>query len=254
MWTHSCHCVYACVRMCRWLGAGLQCLQSVSNGDAAVPCRAGDAWVRSCMHANTLHVDGLARDCDVSSASAMEMLWSCADPSTWAFKDHYMCCTPRNHYRRFDIFVVAVDTEVLEMTTFGAAGDGRDVWLALFSCMCYGHSAYVIPCPGFHVTLWRLHLAYIKQGIFKMDFMNGTDHTCISMTWGGIVVSPVRQQWKCRSLVLSHRWVHLNTFICAVHWAAIPDLHPCRRWRHGGRRNDNLWCRRWRRGCRADNI
>ena len=146
MWTHSCHCVYACVCMCRGLGAGLQCLQSVSNGDAAALCRAIDVWVHSCMHANTLHVDGLVRDCDVFSAPAMDMLWSCVDPSTWAFKDQYTCCTLRNHYRRFDILVVAVDTEVIEMTTFSAAGDGSDVRLALFSCMCYGHSAHVIPC------------------------------------------------------------------------------------------------------------
>ena len=132
--------------MCRWLGTGLQCLESVCNGDTAALCRAIDVWVHSCMHANTLHVDGLVRDCDVSSASAMDMLWSCADPSTWAFKDQYTCCTPRNHYHRFDILVVAVDTEVVEMTTFSATGDGRDVRLALFSCMCYGHSAHVIPC------------------------------------------------------------------------------------------------------------
>ena len=220
-------------------------------------------------------VGGLVRDCSVSKALAMEMLRPCAEPSTcgctrvctltrcmsmaWCgtamcpVRQQWTCCglarIHRHEHLKTNIRVVHQGTTIVNLTSLSSLSTRRSSkwqpsvppatvemydWHYLVACVT------VIQLMLFHVTLWRLHLTYIKQGIFWMDFLNGTDHTCISMTWYGIVVSPVRQQWRCRSLVLSHRCVHLNTFICAVHWAAIPDLHPCRRWRHGGRRNDNL--------------
>ena len=61
--------------------------------------------------------------------------------------------------------------------------------------------------------------------VWPIDSMNETNQTRISMAWRGTAVFPVRQQWRCPSLALSHRYVQSSTIICIVHrWAAIVDL------------------------------
>ena len=123
MWKHSC--VYTCVRMYRWLGAGLQCLQCVSHGDAAVLRRVMDIWVHSCMHANTcISMAGCG-----TAVSPVRLQWT--KPSTCAFKHHHMCCTLRNNDHKFDILVVAGGTGAQQTRglVFRTSAVGRHIWI-----------------------------------------------------------------------------------------------------------------------------
>ena len=105
---HACISGYThvCTRvcMCRWLCVGLQCLQCVSNGDAAVLRRAIDVWSHSGMHASTCMPMAWCE----TAVSPVHQQW--AKPSTCAFKHQNMCFTLRNNDRRFDILVVAGGT------------------------------------------------------------------------------------------------------------------------------------------------
>ena len=135
-WIHAC--VYTCVCMCRWLCVGLQCLQCVSNGDAAVLRRAIDMLSHSRMHANTCMPMAWCE----TAVSPVRQQW--ARPSTCVFKHQNMCCTLRKNDRRFDILVVAGGTRGRLNDNIVAAGDDRNVGLTIFSCMCCGHSIHGI--------------------------------------------------------------------------------------------------------------
>ena len=178
------------------------------------------SWSICLLSWSNVHIDGLARECDGSGASTLELLHSCAGSSAWACKMictniamvilmawcgtvvapvlmHWSCCSlalgHQHQYASCFIHMLPCNHGHIDGLTWNCGSSSADALELLQSC------------AGSSVWVYKLFYTFISMVIL--------------MTWRSTVVAPVLTHWSCCRLVLGHQCEYISCSIYLLPWS-----------------------------------